>query len=46
MKKNFQKKFTGTLKQGRSGSGWDDHKHLQVMLNNEIIYSNFILDIS
>ena len=32
-KKNFQKKFTGTLSQGRSGSGWGDHKHLQVILN-------------
>ena len=32
-KKNFRKKFTATLSQGRSGSGWGDHGHLQVILN-------------
>ena len=32
-KKNFQKKYTATLSQGRSGSGWSDHGHLQVILN-------------
>ena len=32
-KKNFQRKFTVPLSQGRSGSGWGDHGHLQVILN-------------
>ena len=27
------KKFTATLSQRRSGSGWGDHGHLQVILN-------------
>lgn len=31
--KNFQKEFTGTLGQGRRGSGWGDHGQLQVILN-------------
>ena len=31
--KKIPKKFTATLSQGSSGSGWGDHGHLQVILN-------------
>ena len=28
------KKFTAALSQGKSGGGWGDHGHLQVILNS------------